>query len=145
MQSLDFGVNTPGGAEKFITLVNDISDGVDPFGKANWDPNTGEVVVKHLDGTTTNTGEFVVPNDNDGKIYKGKSDAKSGLVSVKKQRHVIRVYNLSNMTQEQIDKMRGKKSGKSGKGGGKTLWDWLKDMWPGDGDDEGKPPAESEV
>jgi hypothetical protein len=129
MQALDFGANAAGSGSRFAQAVVSAADNFNPFNKtAHWDPATGEVIVENQDGTLSRTGEYVVPNDANNKVYQGGGGKSEG-DKVEWGFPIIEVTPI-----EMVSGSRGDKKGGGKKGG--SIWDWIKDNWPGDKEDD---------
>jgi len=141
MQSLNFSASDTDGGAKFAQAVYNIADNFAPFNQgAEWSPVTGEVIVKNADGTWTRTGEYVVPNEADNKVYQGGEGASKGDSKNSKVEWGFPIISVTPM--EMVSGSRGDKKGDS-KGGG-SLIDWIKSIWPKDKDDDGDKKSDQE-
>jgi len=139
MQALDFGASDAGSGAKFAQAVHNIADSFMPDNTgAGWDPNTGEVITYDKDGQKVRTGEYVVPNEANDKVYQGSNGDSKGS-KVEWGFPIISVTPMEMVSGSRGDKKGDKKDGT--KGG--SIWDWI---WPKDkkdGEDDNEEVADN--
>ena len=127
MKPLDFGLNTVDGANSFKDVLNNTATKVDPnYETVYYDTKTGQIDVVHADGSVTESASHITV-DSDGNMQQGKGKSKK----TKKVNWGVNVIGV-----ESIDTVAPRKDKGKGKGkGGKSIFDWIKDIL-GSGEDE---------
>jgi hypothetical protein len=130
MKPLDFGLNTPDGANSFKDVLNNIAVKADSnYVEVKYNYKTGQVDVIHADGTVTENASYVT-TDSEGNMSQGTSANKKTSKKVNWGVNVIGVESIDTVAPRR-DKGKGK-----GKGSGRSIWDWIKDIIGGDDEDE---------
>ena len=128
MQPLGFGLHTVDGANSFKAVVGEIASAVDPnYASTKYNYETGQLDVIHADGTVTE-GAGYITTDSDGNMSRGTSTGKRTKKKVNWGVNVVGVETIDTVAP-------GKGKGK-GKSGGKSIWDWIKDITGDDDDDD---------
>jgi hypothetical protein len=137
MKSLDFGLHTADGANSFKDVLNNTAIKVDSnYVEVKYNYETGQVDVIHADGTVTESASYIT-TDSEGNMSQGTSANKKTSKKVNWGVNVVGVESIDTVAPRRD---KGKSKGK----GGKSILDWIKDIFgSGDDDDDDRPPEGS--